>query len=158
FTDNLNNNLIPAPAAGALPFGRAAQISGGRTGLFNSKPNDITFHAPECPGKGATKVHVKGSVTVIVGKDEKEVEKKDDAVKTGVELEFGSLKPPPGGFSSTRTTLLAYEGTKPIASITVLDANGKELPSRFTSTYRPTSPADRASSRATISISEKNVE
>jgi hypothetical protein len=163
FTDDLKTDLLAAPAVGALPFARASLITGGRSGLSGARPNDITFHAPGCPSRGATKVRIKGTVTVIVGKDEKTIEKKDVVLKAGVDLDIGSLKPLADRFANApgalgRSTMLSYDGTKAISAITLLDADGKEIPCRFTMTYRPATANTKETCRASVLVTDRTVE
>ena len=100
FTDDKDTDLIALPAAG----GRASlpiQLDG----QFGGVANVIHFNAPTCPAKGATKVRIKGSIAALVGKDEKDIEKKDVDLKKGVDLEFGTLKrflSPSTGFGMRR--------------------------------------------------------
>lgn len=127
FTDDKKTDLLPAPAAGALPNRLALPIAVHTDGL-DSKPGDVAFHGPVCPAKGATKVHLKGTVVVLLGKEEKEVEKKDVVLKDGAELGFGNLKAPTNSLGLSTT--LTYVGEKPIKSVTLIDADGKEISCR----------------------------
>jgi hypothetical protein len=148
FTDDKNTDLRNAP--GANPLSQRLGVTTSRDPA-DGKYARIIFRAPGCPAAGATKVRVKGSLTALVGKDEKKVEKKDVSLKDGVELEIGTLKllTP-----ATRTTAVSYTGTRALKSVVFLDADGAEIPVRqsvgilsqraargqFASSFRP---ADR---------------
>jgi hypothetical protein len=100
-------------------------------GYLIDEANVITFHAPSCPIRGASRVRIKGSVVVLVGKDEKEVEKKDFSLKEGGNLDFGSIKPQ--DLVALKVKLfqqVIYDGTRPIISVNLLDDNGNEIPGR----------------------------
>lgn len=130
FTDDKNTDLLKAEDG---PHSSRLRVSASRLspdGAFGK----ITFHAPGCPAAGATRVRVKGSVTVLVGNDEKELEKKDVSLKAGVELPIGTLKlTEPGRGTTTGTSLLtfvSYRGTRAIKTVVFLGADGTEIPCR----------------------------
>jgi hypothetical protein len=105
------------PADTAAPKLVEAERPGPRTKL-----NDVTFHAPNCPAKGAAKVRIKGRVVAVVGKDEKEMEKKDF---TGTaDLGFGTISEQQGGFGGNAAT---YSGDKPLRAVSFVDADGKTV-------------------------------
>jgi hypothetical protein len=145
FTDDKNTDLLaaPAPRGGFL----RPRISAGGLGVSDGRPNDITFHAPGCLAKGATKVRIKGTLSVLVGKDEKQAELKDVVLKAGAKLEFGTLKlwertGAAVGPAKRDETFVEYEGKRPLTAVTLVDADGKEIPCRLSLSYRP--PADGA--------------
>ncbi len=154
FTDDKNTDLIPTPVAGGVPP-QAIQLG---SAFGASTHNVIHFEAPNCPAKAATKVRIKGTVAVLVGKDEKEVEKKDLTAKTSIDLEFGTIKmqqpAKTTGFGSRNTTI-SYQGDKPFKSVTLLDADGKEITCHVSWSYRPGAVAATSSCRATFSVDKK---
>jgi hypothetical protein len=117
FTDDKNTDLTVAPAGG--PPTKLLEVE---RGAIRTRPSELTFHAPACPAGGATKVRIKGSLIVVVGKDEKDVEKKDFA--GDADLGFGTVTEQKGGFGGGT---VAYEGDKPLKSVSVTDADGKTV-------------------------------
>jgi hypothetical protein len=128
YTDDKDTNLLAVPAAAA---GLGRQLIS--PGPLNA--NEITFFAPSCPTRGASRVRIKGSVVALIGKDEKEVEKKDFSLKEGGKLDFGSIKPQ--DLVTLKMKLfqqVIYDGTRPLNSVKVLDVNGNELPCQVSTT------------------------
>jgi hypothetical protein len=94
----------------------------------------MAFHTPDYPAKGATRIHIKGNVTLVVAKDQKEIEKKDVALGRVVDLQVGTLKSANSG--SGRDNLLFYNSdTRPLKKLVVLDDKGNEIPYRHVSSY-----------------------
>jgi hypothetical protein len=155
FTDDKNTDLLAAPAA------RPLSLAISNSTVLGGKPNDINFQAPGCPVKGATKVHIKGTIIALVGKDEKEVEKKDVALKDGLELEMGGIKlqlAKATGFGKTAAdTRLTCTSERPVISVTILDGDGKELPCRSTLSFHP-SATGKGTTRGSITITGTKVE
>lgn len=154
FTDDKTADLREGGRAGRL--GLRSVVTASRLSA-DGKYAKVVFRAPGCPGAGATKVRVKGSVAALVGQDEKTVEKKDVSLKDGVDLEIGTLKVlvPAGGRAALAdaATTVTYTGTKAIKAVVFLDARGTEIPVRhslstlggraagrgqFLATFRPT--------------------
>jgi hypothetical protein len=125
---------------------------------IRTRSNDLTFRAPNCPAVGATKVRIKGSVVVVVGKDEKEFEKKDFAGTA--DLGFGTIRELVGGFGNNAV----YDGDKPLKSVSFVDADGKTVncalstspfgaPAAKQSAYRYSiRPAGNAAFRGTLRV------
>jgi hypothetical protein len=124
FADDKNTDLMAVPPGSPAPQLLEVERSGSR-----GRTNDLTFHAPDCPAKGATKVRVKGSLVAIVGKTEKEIEKKDFA--GDADLGFGTMKEQKGGFGGNTLT---YDGDKPLKSVSFTDADGKTVTCTINST------------------------
>jgi hypothetical protein len=146
-TDDKGTDLLkgampaPEPAGRGGPAGTSPRVTGTQFGP-EGKSGIFTFSAPGLPAAGAMKLRVKGSVAVVVGSKEKEVEKKDVSIKDGVDLEFGKLSLIESPFNGRNTTTaVSYKGTKPIKKLTLLDADGKEIAIRR-STMPPTGSRD----------------
>jgi hypothetical protein len=155
FTDDLKTDLLATPD----PFGRPV-VSGGRT-FLTEEANNFSFHTPGHPAKGAAKVRIKGSVALIVGRDEKDVEKKDAELraKAGVDLGFGTLKLKLDGFNpGGAPASYAYEGSRPLTSVSLLDGAGKEIRSRLVSSIYGTDKAGKPVHQATISVADRKVD
>ena len=152
FSDDKNTDLT------ATEPGPKSLVKIDRTGLQVAKPNDLTFHAPLCPTAGATKVRIKGSVVAIVGKTEKETEKKD--FTGNADLGFGTIAELKGTFGGT--FLGTYVGDKPLKSISATDADGKPVTCTITQAvvfggakkpaYRYSIRADRGVPRNTLRV------
>jgi hypothetical protein len=127
FTDDRNTDLMAAAAPDKFrTYGLASR------GLHVS--NDcahgaVVFHAPGLPAAGATKIRIKVDLVVRVGKDEKTIEEKNVALPLGVNLPFGTLKMSEAGLSH----YLNYSGDRPLKSLVLLDAAGKEIPFAYPS-------------------------
>ncbi len=125
----------------------------------------LTFRAADLPAPGAKKLRLIAKIAVEIGKDEKVFEKKEVILRNGVDLKVGILEwkaadlfgaDGPGGF-------LIYRGSRPLKSLTLLDAEGKEIgfqniiPSsnknanpngRFMTSFFPRSKVERCTVRA----------
>jgi hypothetical protein len=134
FTDDKDTDLAAVPAGSPAPTLLEVERASIRT-----RTNDVTFHAPNCPAKGAAKVRIKGSVVAVVGKDEKEIEKKEFA--GSAEFEFGKMVEQKGGFGGNQLT---YDGDKPLKSVSFVDADGKTVACTLS-----TSPFGAAAARKT---------
>lgn len=122
FTDNRSTNLLlpPAQAKVARVTAAAAPVHG--------KTVRVTFHGTGCPAAGATRLRLAGQVGVLVGKGEKTAERKDVAVRTGVELAGGTLKALADAFATkANPTALKYTGTRPLERLAFVDATGEEV-------------------------------
>ncbi|HVL13561.1 MAG TPA: hypothetical protein VM529_13420, partial [Gemmata sp.] len=147
FTDDKNTDLTVPPAKG--PGGKLLQAERGPTRL---RPTELTFFAPAWPAAGATKVRIKGSLVAVVGKDEKDVEKKDFA--GDADLGFGTMSEQKGGFGGGSIT---FEGNKPLKSVAVTDADGKTIPCTLSVGNPFAKGANNAAFRYTIRPGERGV-
>lgn len=123
FTDDRNTNLYDAPQV-RLSFARVTATAPPAHG----KAIRVTFRAPGHPAAGATKLRVKGEVGVVVGKDEKTVERKDVSVRKGVDLGAGTLKALDSGLArDVAPTGVKYTGTRPLKRLALVDRAGEEV-------------------------------
>lgn len=155
FADDRGTDLLAAPVGRGLL---------GVPAVSGEHADGITFHVSGCPAKGATRVRIKGHVMVLVGRGEKEAEKKDADLKAGIDLGFGELKvqafrTPGGGLQPRPSTSISFNGTKPLTAVTLLDADGKEIPCRFSPLYQPFAPADgKIRHRAAVTVPDRKLE
>ncbi|MBA4065403.1 MAG: hypothetical protein C0501_17155 [Isosphaera sp.] len=155
FTDDLKTDLLATPD----PLARPA-VSGSLTWL-SKEPNNFTFRTPGHPAKGATKVRIKGSLTLVVGTGEKELEKKDVELKTkaGVDLGIGTIKMKLDGFNPAGApTFYVYDGNRPLTSVALIGGDGKEIRSRLVSSMYGNDKAGKPVHQATITVPDKKVE
>lgn len=103
-------------------------------GILAGNSSTLSLRALNCPVLGSTKVRIKGRVVVWTGKDSKEIEKKDVPIRSGIELAFGTIK---YSNSLSGDDSLSYRGEKPITSMTLLDADGKDISLRFRRDVQP---------------------
>lgn len=87
----------------------------------------MEFHAPGHPAKSAAKVRIKGAVSVLIGKDEKQIEKKGTSLQEPLDLGFGVLKTSRAG-----SGVLTFEGSRPVKRFVVVTADGTEFEYRTT--------------------------
>ncbi len=117
--DDQGTDLLAADRNGATPLiAKDAQISmGGRL-------CGVAFSTAKTPAAGATRVRVKGTLVVLVGKGEKRFERDNVALRLGLELPAGTLKfTGTGSFSGT----LTYTGKQPVKDLTLFNEAGKEI-------------------------------
>lgn len=93
----------------------------------------IRWGAPGTPAAGATKLRLKGTVSVIVAKEKTAFEIKDGSLQKGIDLGFGTLKTAKSPFDSKfeqRVNLyLTYVGSRPvIPEVLLIDKNNKQIP------------------------------
>lgn len=89
----------------------------------DGKSATVFLKAGGLPALGASKIHLKGKVAVLVGKDEKKIEKQNVYFLAGADLEFGKVKYS-GGLTNRSFT---YVGNRPIKEA-VVDVEGKTMP------------------------------
>jgi hypothetical protein len=118
FKDDKNTDLLAVLPHPVAPRHVEVERIGSR-----AKINTVFLQAPGCPTRGATKVHIKGKLVAIVGKDEKQVVKKRF---TGTaDLSFGTIAElKQVGFGGNSH----YTGDKPLKSITLVARDGKKFP------------------------------
>jgi hypothetical protein len=151
FTDDRNTDLLQSPRQ------RASTRSGFQDydtrASEDGKYISITMSAPGWPTTGASRLRIKGSVVALVASDEKQFEQKDASLRIGVDLKVGSLKYDTPRFGFRAEPILSYQGTRPLNSITLVDAAGNEIESLRMSRYRPARPGAAASFSTTFSQS-----
>jgi hypothetical protein len=135
---------------------------------FNTHPsiskdrNKIAFtlSSNANPGKGATKVAVKGSLVLRCGTEEKSVEKEVE-LKNKTEAKFGPLTlkvTAEKGFADGGATFTLVGAKPDLKSISIKDADGKEVeafsygPSFFDKTYTYTYNLRKAAEKAKVKI------
>ncbi|MFO0797569.1 MAG: hypothetical protein U0804_08820 [Gemmataceae bacterium] len=122
FTDNRGTNLFNAPQV-RLNVARATATEP----AANGKAIRVVFRGAGYPAAGATKLRVRGAVGVVVGKDEKTVERKDASLKKGIDLGFGTIKAADRDAGFGAGTSATYKGSRPLKQITFLDDGGDEI-------------------------------
>jgi hypothetical protein len=100
----------------------------------DGKKAALTFRASRLPMKGATKIRITGNVVVLVGKDEKTIEKKGVALAQPVDLEVGTLRAVRLS-PSEPVSFLSFDGIRPLKKMVVLDAADKMIAFRQSSEY-----------------------
>jgi hypothetical protein len=94
-------------------------------------------------------------VTAVVGVDEKELDKKLVGGKD-FDLEFGTFKLPKQGPAGKKGAdpgaRVVYQGSRPLASVTLADPNGKEIACRLVTGYQPLAGARQTPYQALIFI------
>jgi hypothetical protein len=133
FTDDKGTNLRVPVDRNLSTFTRVTDDAFGSPD--NGKYVKAVFRAPRCPAAGATKVRVKGKVAVLVGRAERQVEKKNVSLKAGAEFEFGlfKLQDPVAGMPAIPPSV-DYRGTKAVKLAVFLDPAGAEVAMRRSST------------------------
>lgn len=143
FTDDKNTDFLADSGDEKV---RMPHLSQGLPGVSaDGKYAMVTVHAGIPPAAGATRLRIKGTVTVMVGKNEKDIEKKDVSLQKGVELEFGTLKSKApfggvlgdnpigegfgkkGGAGFRLPDNVEYKGNRPLKRVTATDGDGKEI-------------------------------
>jgi hypothetical protein len=121
FGDNRNTNLLAAP----LVRPNASRVTPGHAQL-SGKSVRMTFQGTGYPTAGATKLRLRGVVGVLVGRDEKTVERKDVSVRKAVDLGVGTLK---ALNVAGREAIggVKYIGTRPIKTLLIIDRSGEAV-------------------------------
>jgi hypothetical protein len=144
FTDDRGTNLRAGKAGRRVARPEVSAAAASR-GAADGKYLPVTFQGPGLPAAGATKVRVKATATVLVGKTEKTVEKKEVSLKAGVDLGVGALTlkeaDPKSAFASDYVT---YKGAKVIKKVVFLDPAGAEVALRSLTTGSITAAGLRA--------------
>ncbi len=124
FTDDKDTDLIQNAKKGRVePSG----LVGGFRITTDCQYCRVAYYALGRPVEGATKVRVKGTLAVLIGKDEKTVEMQDVALPLGIDLKVGKFHVPKLGGN----TFLHYDGDRPLKSLVLLDAAGKEVAFKY---------------------------
>jgi hypothetical protein len=80
------------------------------------------------PATGASKITLKGTISLYCGKEEKSVEKKDMEIKAGAKFEVGPITIQPPQFGGGPNTSVSLTMDLPrLKSVKFFDADGKEL-------------------------------
>lgn len=135
-TDDKNTDLLEKAPETHLHSIVEPDISG------DGKQAVMTFRAARLPMKGAAKIRIKGNVAVMVGKDEKTIERKGVFLAQPVDLEIGTLRsaksrPTKGVTPKDNFAFLVYNGTRPLKKLVVFNADDKEITYRHRSQYEP---------------------
>jgi hypothetical protein len=83
----------------------------------------MTFRAEKPPSPGATRIRIKGAMTVLVAKDEKQIETKEFALAAGAKTEIGEFRRPPLEFGGN---MLEFIGARPLKKAVLEIADGKQ--------------------------------
>jgi len=142
--DDKGNSLVDDKGFFKLNFSTYPQIAKDRTAML------VSVNAyNKAPGKGATKVLLKGDLMVLCGTDEKSEEVKKFEFKDKGEAKAGDFKlkvTQEKGFGNQGATFSLVSPTNAIKSLVVKDADGKDVdvyagapfpsaPKEFTVTY-----------------------